>query len=294
MSDDLLESKKSLVTHPLLNPFSNRRDVQHDHQRLILGAQLWKIQKDQVQTTASRSFVVLQRNYERELIRIVRNMGNDVLEAERLEANRKGDGAEFEILSFEESKVKARRVIIDYYKKAYMLGLKAAGAGISQGYNTFSKLSGSPFVYSSEESWTEASARREAKYFGNLLFQIKFKTKLKHTVINRIKMYVKALEAQYDAGRIAGSPNHSVVYWVKSKGHSTCPGCNYLSRNSPWPKELIVTTPKAGDCGCFTNCNCKVKIVPKTALIYQGYKRNFPAKEVIYRILKKFSGNRLL
>ena len=107
------------------------------------------------------------------------------------------------------------------------------------------------------------------------------------TIEKRIRLYVDSLEGHYNAGRVAGSPNNTLVHWVLEKGHEPCKECEYLAANSPWPKELLITTPKAGFCTCLMNCKCSLKIVPSESYEYISRKSDLPSKQQILRDISK-------
>lgn len=262
-------TSKDLITSKMLSTSPLKREVQHDFHRRFITPSVWKVQKDHIQTIASRSFIALQKNFAKELSRIIKLVI-------------------YEEFSLSEARRLSKRIFIDFYKKAYILGVKASGAGISTGYSLFiNKPSIMPEVSPQEDKWSQLSAKDELSFWNKFLKNASNSTKMVSSYDYRILMYVRALEAHYDAGRVIGAPYNSVVYWVKNKGHSLCPGCTYMSQISPIPKELVVTTPKAGMCSCLSNCKCSIKIVPKSYEEVQKIKRESPSKEEIIKEMKR-------
>ena len=262
-------TSKDLITSNMLNGSPSRREIQHDIHRRFITPSVWKVQKDHVQTTASRGFITLQKKFAKELTRILKLVVYEEytpIEARRL----------------------SKKLFIEFYKKAYILGVKTSGAGISTGYSLFvNKPSVTPDISSTENKWSEASAKDELSFWNKFLNAVTKESRLVSSYDYRILMYVRALESHFDAGRVVGAPHNSVIYWTQSKGHSACPGCSYMARISPVPKEAMVTTPRAGMCSCLSNCKCSIKIVPKTADEVRKIRNDTPPKELIIKEMKR-------
>ena len=262
-------TSKDLITSKMLSTSPLKREVQHDFHRRFITPSVWKVQKDHIQTIASRSFIALQKNFAKELSRIIKLVV-------------------YEEFSLPEARRISKKVFTEFYKKAYVLGVKASGTGISTGYTLFvNKPSIMPEITSQEDKWSQLSSKDELSFWNKFLKTASSSTKLVSSYDYRVLMYVKALESHYDAGRVVGAPYNSVVYWVKNKNHSLCPGCSYMAQISPIPKELVVTTPKAGMCSCLSNCKCSIKISPKSYEEIQKIKRKSPSKEEILREMKR-------
>ena len=260
---------KDLITSKSFSGTPTRREIQYDFHRRFITADAWKPKKDHVQTTASRSFRGLQDTFGRELTRIV----NLVIHKE---------------WTVPEARRMSKKLFIEFYKKAYALGVKASGVGISTGYSLFiNKPSVKPPIYKDEDKWSEAASVAELSFWMHFLKQITSESRLVHSIDHRILLYVRTLESHFDAGRVAGSPLNSVVYWTPSKGHSACKGCAYMAQISPLPKDALVTTPRAGMCSCLSNCNCTIKIVPKTAEEVRAVRLKSPYKEDIVKEMRR-------
>src|ERR1035437_7260862 len=267
-----LFENKNLATHRLLQPFSTRRDIGHDFHRRFIGTEQWRLKKGNIQTIAGRSFKLAQIKLEKELEKVVHYV-------------------QYDYYTLDEGRKRSKKIFNEYYKKAYFLGLKSSGAGISQSYTQLLfKDSSDPLVYAAEERWSQTSATAEMKFWGKFLGDITQKKAFRTTMSDRIKMYSQSLEGHYNAGRVAGSPNHSIVYWTMDKRtHVTCPECEWLASNSPYSKENMVTTPKAGLCSCLFNCRCTLKITPTTQDEYKRYKAVKPTQSQILRKIKGLS-----
>lgn len=267
-----LLTSKDLIKSSMLGKLPNKREIQHDLHRRFIGPDIWKVKKDHVQTAASRSFTVLQNNFAKELVRIVNLLINKEL-------------------TFQQARKKSKQIFVEYYKKAYFLGIKASGMGISTGYTLFlHKPYTDPTVTKEESAWSKEASESELSFWSNFIKQLSFSNSVSR-IDARILMYVRALEAHYDAGRVVGAPRHSVIYWKQDKHSNYCRGCAFMASLSPIPKENVVTTPKAGMCSCLSNCNCKIVIVPKTAEEYIKIKNSSPSKEKIAKQMKSLKLN---
>lgn len=267
----LQESKQLYTSNALMTPILQRRDLIHDLHRQFIGTPAFRLKKSNIQTIAGRSFTLLQRKFIQDLTRIVKLLQS-------------GDYSE------SESKRVSRSIFRDYYRKAYFLGLKASGVGIAAGMSslTFRDYQ-DPALHQEEERWSQTAATAELRFWNKLLINTSLEKKSKYTVDQRIRFYAESLEGHYNAGRVAGSPRYSLVHWIMDKGHSTCPQCSWMAKNSPWPKELMITTPKAGMCGCLMNCRCELKIIPGSSQEYNKAKLAKPPKDQLVRKLRAVS-----
>lgn len=266
-------TSKDLVKHNLFTGIPTKRDIQYDFNRRFITPTVWKVKKDQIQTIATRSFSSLQTDFAKKLARVVNLLIQGNLE-------------DPPTMSLKEAQKMSKKIFIEYYKRSYVLGVKASGAGLSAGYTLFVNKLSTPDLHK-EDQWSEAAALSEYTFWNSFIKQIVSSERRVMAYDKRILLYVKALEAHFDAGRVAGSPYNSVVYWTSSKGHGTCAGCSYMNKISPLPKENMVTTPRAGMCSCMSNCNCTLKIVPKNPEEIKRIKVSAPTKEVIIREMKR-------
>jgi hypothetical protein len=264
----LLENK-DLSSHRLLQPFATKRDIEHDYHRRFMGTEQWRLKKNNIQTIAGRSFTLQQKKFEKDLTKVVHYLQHN-------------------FYTTDEARKESKKIFYQYYKQAYFLGLKASGAGISQSYSQLLfRDSADPKVYQEEERWSQTAATAEMKFWGKFLTDINMGKAFRMSMEKRIKLYSASLEGHYNAGRVAGSPNHSIVHWTLDRGHQSCPECEWLASNSPWPKELMVTTPKAGLCSCLMNCRCSLKIIPTTQEEYKRIQRSKPSRDQVVRKIKK-------
>jgi len=259
-----LTENKHLNTFRTYNNLPSKSSILHDIHKRILGVDSWNKIKNEVQTTSKRSFIRLQKNFEKDLL----------LNIKHLELGNK---------SLSEAKRSAYLIFLKYYKQAYMLGFKSSGGGISQGLNNFSRLTANPLIQNNERVWSQTAAKSENRFMSLYLDLIKKGSKVK----DRVSMYKNTLEGQYDSGRVVGSPNNSLVHWITQEKFSQCNFCQYMADNSPWPKEKLITTPKSGFCHCLSNCRCVLKISTTDVDTYRKLSLSLPNKERLTSLLIK-------
>jgi hypothetical protein len=264
----LLESK-NIYSLDLRDKFLIKRGLQHTLTREIIGQERWRHQKSGVQTASKRSFILLQQKFEKELLKIIKDVKNGFL------------------LSID-AKRKSRKIFETYYRQAYFLGLKSAGIGISKAYSDLTfNFYGDINIYDAENKWSQIATASETKFWSNFIDKVADHSSIRHTLEQRVKFYVASLEGHYDVGRVTGSPNNSFVYWSLEPGRIHCKKCKYMGHNSPWPKELLVTTPKSGFCPCLMNCKCSLRIIPVEQSEYQQRKQELPTQNQIIRTLSQ-------
>ncbi len=74
----------------------------------------------------------------------------------------------------------------------------------------------------------------------------------------RMTAYADTLKHAYYAGRVKGTPKGMVIDWISPLDRHTCKGCRYMSEHSPWTRDSLPTTPRAGDTRCLSNCRCRL------------------------------------
>lgn len=276
-----LTESKNISTLNLTNPLIQKRGQMYQFHRMFMGTEQFRLKRSSIQATAGRSFIALQIKFEKELTNLIKFLRNSIPSSlpDAQEAAREEE--EFRAYI----KKKSKKIFYEYYRKAYFLGVKAAGAGISQSYQQLIfKDSADPKITKEEDRWVKTAAAAEMKFWGKFL-----NNAAQYKEVNRrIGMYVTSLEGTYNAGRVAGSPNNSLVYWLMDKKtHVSCPECDYLADNSPWTKDFLPTTPKAGMCSCLFNCRCALKILPTTQ---EEYKKASLVKPTRSQAIRKIKG----
>lgn len=76
----------------------------------------------------------------------------------------------------------------------------------------------------------------------------------------RAKMYVDTVKTLFDHARVEAAPEWVKIYWMPTRGARHCLDCLELAVNSPYTKETLPTTPRAGDTKCLSNCQCHLML----------------------------------
>lgn len=165
------------------------------------------------------------------------------------------------------------------YMESYKLGTKASGL------TTAADLGG--HIGADELRWIENVLSKEGKYFNKFLKAIVAGESTKRSKI-RIHNYAQAIKSVFEASKILQLPSESIIHWVL-ESHNPCPDCRLLHRLSPFVRETLPTTPKAGSTRCLSWCFCRLRIVKaKSGEVDRVMRRNKSAKH----LLKKLEWNR--
>lgn len=132
------------------------------------------------------------------------------------------------------------------YREAFSLGLQSSGA---PKYRVT--------VADSDLKFVDSAVREEMKYFNRLLTQID-QNKVRGKMMKRLGAYAEALKHVFYAGRVMGTPSGMVIDWIGPFDRNTCAGCWFLYRHSPYTKDTLPTTPRAGDTPCLNRCRCRL------------------------------------
>jgi hypothetical protein len=109
-----------------------------------------------------------------------------------------------------------------------------------------------------DQRWVRSAWSHEMRYFNGFLDDIV--KGLSSTEVNRrFRAYADAADSVFDSARVLALPNDVLIFWVL-ESNNPCPGCRLLRKWSPFPKDLLPTTPKAGATQCLQNCYCLLRI----------------------------------
>lgn len=181
------------------------------------------------------------------------------------------------------------------YYEAFDLGLKSSGAGRLRAGRA-----------ATDTRWVESAYRHEMRYFNKFLREIvasadpevlqkeidpktkrptgrtlrvrppKVSARGDDLIHKRMQAYTDTVKHVYYAGRVMGTPDGMVIDWIAPLDRRTCNGCRFLSNHSPYTKNSLPSTPRAGDTRCRNNCRCRliVREVPRSKFIQiQGEQR---------------------
>jgi len=131
------------------------------------------------------------------------------------------------------------------YRDAYSLGQQSVG------------FSGD--LMDEDMAFIRSFKRTENKFLGNFMKAIAT-DKLVMEKYRRLDMYVKTIRSVFDHARVEAAPDWIKIYWTPSRGSQHCTDCMYLAINSPYTKETLPTTPRAGDTLCVSRCACRLML----------------------------------
>lgn len=156
------------------------------------------------------------------------------------------------------------KLLRDSYDKSYRLGLASSHhPGYAQ----------TQYMSAEEKRWVESAVRHELRYLHGMLSDIKSGRSIT-TMVGRARMYADTLGSLYHTGRVSGQSADTEIYWRLDPGASHCDDCLELSRLSPFVKDTLPTTPKAGACRCLSRCACQLEFVPSSPAAIAAIRRN--------------------
>lgn len=160
-------------------------------------------------------------------------------------------------LTFPALSKQAKAVMREAYKQAYLIGLKSGGVGHTA--HPFVTPAGEPKLSSHDLTFIDSAYRHEMRYMTTLLNQMREGTQWGDPY-KRMGAYAEALKHMYYSGRIMGSPKELVIDWISPLDRRTCRSCRYLAGQSPFTRDSLPTTPRAGDsvCLCITTPESRV------------------------------------
>jgi len=131
------------------------------------------------------------------------------------------------------------------YREAYSLGQQSVG------------FSGD--LMDEDFAFIKSFKATENKFLGNFMTAIAT-DRLVMEKYRRLDMYVKTIRSVFDHARVEAAPDWIKIYWTPSRGSQHCTDCMYLAINSPYTKETLPTTPRAGDTLCVSRCACRLML----------------------------------
>ncbi len=158
-----------------------------------------------------------------------------------------------EKLSMKDLRNKSSDAFRKIYQEAWEAGRRASGLFKLQKANKPTK---------EEESWFRGAVREELSHWNNFLDEISRGKKMSFPVSQRVDMYADSVLFMFHIGRISGMPDNVLLHWYpkERKVGVMCPGCRFMVDNSPYPRDIMPTVPRAGDTPCLMRCVHKVVV----------------------------------
>jgi len=180
-------------------------------------------------------------------------------------------------------------IMREAYKDAYLLGMRSGGAGF--GTHPFGTTTRTPALSSHDLTFIESAYRHEMRFLNTLMAQVREGSQW-GDVQKRMSAYSEALKHIYYSGRVMGSPKAMAIDWISPLDRRTCPSCRYLAGNSPFTRESLPTTPRAGDTRCLNNCRCRLVMRAVNEKALRDVKRSRRSKDYYLRKLKEIKAGK--
>jgi hypothetical protein len=144
-----------------------------------------------------------------------------------------------------------------------------------------------------EEKWFRDSIREELAYWNGFLDELERDKEWKgrpFTVPERITMFAETSLFMFQTGRMSGMPDAVLLHWYPKdkKTGKMCPGCAFMVDNSPYPRDMMPTVPRAGDTPCLMRCVHKVVVRYVTPSQVQKRREALGSRDSLRRDLLKF------
>jgi hypothetical protein len=156
------------------------------------------------------------------------------------------------VLISEASEKQVREVIKEYFSKAYAQGVLNSGISTRKTVDqVISKFT------DSDKEHVKTAVDEEMGYLRKFMGRVMEGEVDLDMIQKRVKMYVKSLDGIYGSGRVAGLDENTYIHWKpgpESVEKERCPSCKYLMKESPYTKNNLPTTPRAGMTRCLFNC----------------------------------------
>lgn len=167
------------------------------------------------------------------------------------------------------------------YLDAYKLGTRASGLGRAN-------VGLEDHVGVDEKKWVDNVLKQESKHFNKFL-QSMITGESNKKARMRIRNYSNAVRSVFESSRILQLPEGSIIHWVL-QSDVPCRECKLLHSMSPFTKETLPTTPKAGSTRCLSYCYCKLRVVkPKNRAQFLAVQRKHKSAA---NVLKKLRASR--
>jgi hypothetical protein len=177
------------------------------------------------------------------------------------------------------NQLRGSRLFDKYYRKAWELGRKSSGTF----YDT-------PIPITAKETkWFNNLVSTEAAFWQKFMSDSYNEKKTKFDPALRLEMYVKNMQAVFNAGRLSGLPKNVLLFWYPEKKLGRmCPGCTYMVNHSPFTQRTMPTVPRGGDTPCLMRCVHKVIVRVVSEDVMLKRESELPGKDSMIADLKRF------
>lgn len=198
----------------------------------------------------------------------------DKLQASMERWTKRARAKEISPTRFREEMKKALRVS---YLDAYKLGTRASGLVRATDLEFH--------IGVDEKRWLDATLKSEQEYFNKFLDAV-LKGESESKTAHRIRAYANGIRSVFDSSKVLQLPEDVVIHWVL-QSRNPCPDCRFLHRLSPFTRDTLPTTPKAGSTRCRSNCYCLLRVVPGKSAEVESIRRRHKNAQSVLKLLQK-------
>lgn len=181
-----------------------------------------------------------------------------------------------------------KRILRDSYQQSFDAGFASSGVtkrGVARPVRVKTSKA--------DEDWVRTAFLHEMRYFNKLLKDIE-RGAQSGTIEKRMGAYAETLKHIFYAGKVMGTPSGMIVDWISPLDRNTCTGCRFLAENSPFTKDTLPSTPRAGDTPCLNRCRCRLVMRDVGKERFEAVRRAHRSKEWYRRRLSALKDRRVL
>jgi hypothetical protein len=116
---------------------------------------------------------------------------------------------------------------------------------------------GAKILTAGDEEWIKRATSEEIGYVSDLADRLADPDEPEIDIDFRSSNYAKTLDSVSWNGRVESLDPSDEIYW-KLGNVENCEDCILLNSQSPFNKDSLPTTPKAGSTDCHFNCRCSL------------------------------------
>jgi hypothetical protein len=148
--------------------------------------------------------------------------------------------------------LEVQRTMRRAWREAFLCGIRAGGQPAGKG-GVMAHLE------PADETWLLGAMKHEMGFLNGFIGDV-LTDSGRMPYPRRARMYVDALRAFYDSGRVIALPATSLIYWTGPNDHRTCASCAYMFAYQVFTKKTLPTVPRSGLTICLTHCRDKLLI----------------------------------
>lgn len=168
------------------------------------------------------------------------------------------------------------------YYDAYKLGLEGSASHLDPQLG----------MSAEDRRWVDTAFVHEMRFFNRFVSQVMEGRLSPGQIDHRVRMYMDTVRSVYESGRVMGTSPTTLIYWVYNPEAQHCESCLYLRDHSPYTRNTIPTTPRAGGTECISNCKCHLRMVPADPEIIKQVEARHLSRSTMMRYLGQLKNRR--